>query len=294
MRFSRWLVVIAGVLLLFSWPAVVQAAPKPITGLRIAPLRAYPSQNPGDTTSGSITLTNRTPKPQTVSLSAEVFKTTDQEYNYDFEPSATAQWIQFADKQVTLGVNQSQAVAYSVAVPANATPGGHFFVLLASLNPVISSSHVNEISRVASLVYLQVNGQLNKQSRLLSASLPWFSAKPSIPLVTQVADSGNTYIQARIGVYATRQPFGQSVSLAQLNTLILPSTVHKVSGTVALPNVPGLYKVDTQYSSPTGTPMTISHYVLYVPLWLGLVIVAGLVAGGLVIRRRLQLPPPHP
>ena len=284
MKRGRWLLVIL-VLLVSAWPAATQAA-KPDIGLRITPLRSYPTLDPGATSDDSITLTNLTPKPQTISLSSEIFKVTDEEYDYDFEPSDTAQWIRFVDTQITLGVNQSQAIAYSLAVPANATPGSHLLVLLAATNPTISSSHINEVSRVASLVYLQVNGQLNKQSRLLSASLPWFSSSPSIPLTTQVADTGNTYTQARVGVYATRQPFGRADNLAQLDNLILPSTVRKVSGTVTLPKVPGLYKVDTQYSSPSGTPMTISHYVLYLPAWLQLVLLAWLVGGGLVIWRR--------
>lgn len=290
MKRGRWLFVIASVLLVFTWPVMAGAAPKPNIGLRITPLRAYPNQNPGDTTSSSITLTNLTSKPQTVSLGAEVFKVTNQEYDYDFEPSYTAKWIQFADKQVTLGVNQKQTVAYNLAVPANATPGGHYFVLLAATNPTISSSHINEVRRVASLVYLQVNGQLNKQSRLLSASLPWFSSSPTIPLTTQVADTGNTHIRARVGVFATRQPFGRQTILAQLDSLILPSTVRKITGTVMLPNVPGLYKLDMQYSSPTGSPMTISHYVLYVPLWLGLTVILVIAASGLIFWYRRQPP----
>jgi hypothetical protein len=248
--------------------------------------------DPGATSDGSITLTNLTGKTQTVSLSSELFGVTDEEYDYDFTPSSITQWIQFVDKQITLGVNQHQTVAYSVAVPANATPGDHFFVLLASLNPTISSNHINEISRVASLIYLQVNGQLSQQSRLLSASVPWFSGSPTIPLTTQVSDSGNTYVKARVGVYAARQPFGQTESLAQLDNVILPSTVHKVSGTIMLPPVPGLYKVSMQYASPTGTPMTISHYVLYLPPWLRLVLLVLIFTSGLVFWRRLHRPSP--
>jgi hypothetical protein len=108
--------------------------------------------------------------------------------------------------------------------------------------------------------------------------------------VTEVADSGNTYIRARTGIYATREPFGKREIIAQLDNIILPSTVRKISGTVPLPNTPGLYKVDAQYSSPTGTPTTISHYVLYLPVWLELAIAIWVVGGGswLMLRIRHQ------
>jgi hypothetical protein len=281
------------VLLFCSWSSVAQAA-KPTVGLQITPLRNYPTLDPGATSDSSIMLTNRTHTTQTVSLSVEVFGVTDEAYDYDFIPSSTTQWVQLVDKQITLQVNQSQAVAYSIAVPANATPGDHFFILLASLQPTLSPTHINEISRVASLVYLQVNGQLSRQSRLLSASVPWFSAHNTIPLVTQVADSGNTYIRARIGVFATHEPFGRSESLEQLNNLILPSTVRRVSGTLTLPGIPGLYKVSTQYASPTGTPMTINHYVLYCPTWLQVLILVSCVGGGLFFWRRLHRSPRPP
>ena len=278
MKRACLLLIAASLLATMAWPTPVQAAKRDV-GLKITPLRKYPVLNPGATTADSITVTNSTSKTQTISLSAEVFGVINEAYDYNFQPSETAQWIQFADKRITLVSHQSRSVAYSLAVPANATPGGHFFALLASTTPPIKPGQVNEVSRVASLIYLQVNGQINQQSRLLSASVPWFTGSPTIPLVTQVADSGNTYIRARAGVYATREPFGRPANLAQLNSVILPSTVRKISGTVKLSGVPGLYKVDVQYASPSGTPTVISHYVLYLPVWLQLA-AAALVVGG--------------
>jgi hypothetical protein len=243
-------------------------------GLRLTPLRTYQTQNPGTSDSGSLTLTNLTASTQTVTLSSEVFKVTGQQYDYDFEPTSTANWVQFADKQIILTPNQKQDVAYSIAVPVNGTPGGHYFALIASTQSLPEKGRIMEVHRVASLVYLEVSGAIIRQSHLVNVELPWFTSKTIVPVSTLIANTGNTHALARVSIDAQRQPRGSAANLSQAQNLIMPSTVRKIDSQVSLPGLPGLYAVNLTYAPPQGSANKSTHYVLYVPIWTQIVIVA--------------------
>lgn len=265
---------------IFLYPAQYTVNAAPVSGLLISPLRSYPTLDPGATTSSSITLSNLTKDQQIIDLETELFTVVNENYDYNFVPSENASWVKFADTQVVLSPKQTLSVAYSLAVPADAAPGGHYFALIASTNAATSSSRLTEVRRLASLVYLQVNGILKKDSQLLSFEMPWFTSGRTVDIQAQLINKGNTHFRARLGVAATRQPFGRSIELTQAENLILPGTVRRIGGTVTLPNMPGLYKIVVIYAPPTGPVQTIRRTVLYIPLWLQLIVLAiGAAAG---------------
>lgn len=264
---------VAGVVvLLLAFTIPVSAAPKNV-GLKVSPLRSYPSLDPGETTTGSLMITNQTPKDQTITLSAETFKVTNEQYDYNIEPSSTSDWVRFVDKLIILKPNQSQAVAYSLAVPSNATPGGHYFALLASSESAGGTGSITEVHRVASLIYLEVSGKLKKDSKLVSVDIPWFSSKTEVPISTLVANTGNTHIRARVGITVQRQPGGRVEQVSMVENVIMPGTVRKLDSKVHLPSVPGIYKISLTYAPPTGNPTVMSQTVWYFPQWCLIVII---------------------
>ncbi len=272
MKRGLWATGIVTALLLVA-PLTAQA--KAPTGLQVTPLRSYPVQNPGTITDGSLTLTNYTDSPQQVLLSTETFKTTGEDYRYSFGSNDATSWVQYAEPVIDLAPKQTKVAKYTIVIPTNAAPGGKYLALITSLAPPAGNQRITEIRRIASLVYLQVNGKVTKTSQLLSFDVPHLTSKPSFIAHVRIDNGGNTHFQSRVGFYVQRWPLpGEGKYVTQLQGFVLPGTVRQLSTEVFLPRSPGVYKVTADYSPPQGGVNHISHNIIYLPLWfLGVVVV---------------------
>src|SRR5919202_2836911 len=159
---QRWLFGIAISLAIALLPCAVFAQVQSVNkGLLITPPRQYLEAIPGKTTKSSLTVANLTDNPVSVSLSYEQFSVTDYDYDYEFE-IPKEKWISFEATQVMLKKTESRTLAYNIVVPHNASPGGHYFTLFASM-----SLGNGKLVRAATVVYVTVSGELIKQSSIM-------------------------------------------------------------------------------------------------------------------------------
>jgi hypothetical protein len=245
----------------------LQAAKTP-TGLQVSPLRTYPTQDPGSSTNGSLTLTNYTNTAQQILLSTETFQVTGEDYRYSFGSNAATKWIVFSEPTMNLAPRETKVANYTIAVPANASPGGKYLALITSISPIASEQKITEIHRVASLVYLQVNGQITKSSHLLSFDTPRVISKPSFTGSVRINNSGNTHFQSRVGFYVNHWPLtGKGSYVTQVQGYVLPGTVRQLSTIINTPRTPGVYKITAEYASPQGGVTRVSQLTYYIPMW---------------------------
>lgn len=249
------------------------SAEKKEIGLRISPLRSYPSQYPGSTSTGSIKLANITGSSQHISLSAERFLVVNEDYDYRFDQDSSASWIRIVDKEIKLIDGETKEIAYSLAVPANASPGGYYLALIASSKETTSSTELTVIKRVAAMIYLEVGGKLVKKAELITFDAPWLSTKNNIPLEFRLSNSGNTHMRARVAISYKMLPFGKPVAVSSAEALILPSSIRKIDNALKLPRLPGLYRVSSTFAPPQGGIINKNRYVLFVPFWLVIILI---------------------
>ncbi len=259
-------------------PLKASAASKPAPGLRLSPLRSYPVQKPGQSVTGSLTLTNNTDKPIVATMQAETFKVTNSNYDYSFDADEIAKWVHFYDTEVSLVPKQTKVVNYSLEVPSGAAGGGYYFALMASAQPAANPNGVLEIKRVSSLVYLEVGGKLIKKGQLVNLNLPWFSFSKTIPVEVNMANNGNTHIRSRLDMTTWRWPGQQQVNRSQQENFLLPRTVRKIDAKLTLKFLPGIYNVKVEYAPPQGGVMRQEKSVVYVPPW-SIVLVGVVVVG---------------
>lgn len=262
-----WLGLFLPVTTVANYSRVQAAETKKNIGLRIAPLRSYPVQKPGETTAGSIKLSNLTGSSQNVSLSSEQFKTIGENYDYKFEPNSNVDWVRVVDKDILLAGGENRSIAYSLAVPAGASPGGYYLAIVATTKDEESSTDITVIKRVASIIYLEVSGDITRKTNLLAFELPWLSTKRSIDIDVRIANEGNSHDRSRVAVTYRRWPFGKESSPTLIERLTLPSTVRKINGTVELPGLPGIYKINVTFAPPQGGTTNKVRYVLVLPFW---------------------------
>ena len=252
-------------------PAHAYAETK-LKGLQVSPLRSRPALRPGDTSTGQLSLSNNTDSASLVTLSVERFRVTDEDYHYDFAPGEHTDWVRLADTKIQLNKNENKKVAYSLAIPNDAPPGGYYFAVFASTESSGSGSSFKEVKRVATLIYLEVGGLLSKKVNLLGIDAPWFTKSRQLRIDSRLANQGNTHVEARLK-QSIRPLVGPVPESVQKEGLILPGSIRKLRSTVKTPWWPGIYKLSVDYSPPQGGKEESFHQILiYFPMWAWIVL----------------------
>ncbi len=273
-----WLVLALVFSCLYALPSYAEESPKN-KGLFVTPVREYVDVAPGRTKDGKLTIANFTDKPATVTLSVEQFSVADYTYDYRFTP-VEEDWVKFQATSLELQPGKSQAIAYAVDAPPNATPGGHYFSLFATV-----SKGANKV-RAATVLYVTVGGLLQRTSEIRHEAVPWISWGGDIPFRLDVKDTGNTHFFA----FASGKLDGWTAGTtsAEVTHLLLPGAIRSVGSSMPAPLLPGVYQASYGYKTDTGESVFRTRHIVYLPPW-ALLIPCGLVLGVVVWRRKRAL-----
>lgn len=162
-----------------GWQALA-AEPQNNLGLTVSPPSLELSANPGDTLNEVVRITNESPNAVTFEVSAEDFKVEGTEGSVvveeDKDPNAFSRWISFPVTQFRLAPKESTQVAFKIAVPRNAAPGGHFVSVL--FNPKATDENTGTgakvIQRVGSLLLMRVSGAVVEEGNIKRLSTKSF------------------------------------------------------------------------------------------------------------------------
>lgn len=250
--------------LIFS--ANVSAAPAPDTknkGLYVSPLRSYLTLNAGQSVTRAFTAANLTDSPMTITTDIDQFSMVDYSYDYRFN-EVDNDWVKLTEPATALKPYESHELAYTVTVPKNAAPGGHYYTLYAAA-PIKNGDNTTSTVRVATLLYLTVQGTLTRSLQVTKSSIPYFSADTTIPYSFDVKNTGNIHyfalVSARIdGLFYSDAPNGTS-------QLLMPGTTRTINASITTPPLPGIYNLTYTITPEDGSPIQKSQYFIYAPLW---------------------------
>jgi hypothetical protein len=249
-------------------------------GLFITPIREYVEVTAGQSKSGIMTIANITDNPIIVTLSVEQFSVADYTYDYTFS-EVKEDWVKFQSTQVTLQPNKSQNVAYTITVPASATPGGHYFTLFATAS--LGKGTVTSTVRAATVLYVTVDGQLRRTSTIEKETIPWISFGGDIPFTLDVRNTGNThfftYVSGRLGGIFVKQDNKEETHI------LLPGTVRTIGSSIAAPLLPGVYPATYGYKTDDGQQVNKTKYVVYLPPWTVAIPIGGSWLAVVLLRR---------
>lgn len=240
-------------------------------GLTISPLRNEVTIDPGIAYNGSLEVLNDTDVAMTVNMSAEEFKVSDYDYDYEFiEQSDIASWVSFSPSKIRLKAGEKIQVDYRIGVPISAEPGGRYISLFASTS--IASEHDSSIERVASLMYITVTGgdvlgDTSISGEVLSISSPWLVIGNGSTWSANIKNFSATHYRSSYSV-TIQDLFGSDVSPVVYGTsLILPDTVRSING--VLPNIdwPGVYKIRYTIGVGSVTSKNFVTYAIILPIW---------------------------
>lgn len=254
--------------------SITTKAVEPIKkGLTISPLRNELNIEPGTSKTSSIIMSNLSDEPMAVMLSAEGFNVINQQYDYVFtSESDVVKWVKYESDSLFLEPGQTKSVNYTVGVPLSTEPGGRYVSLFASTTDNNNDSGFSALRRIASLLYITVEGDVSREGHLITLNSPWAIFDSSKWSAT-IRNSGSTHFISRYNIKTSSILSGKEYSIIENESLIMPSSVRLISGEIPTPKFPGIYKFE--YLIGLGdTPARVEiRYALYLPKYFIWVIV---------------------
>ncbi len=184
----------------------------------VGPVKLEYSVDPGKTLKGELFLQNEGLVTQKLYPSFERFtENSSGQKNFTKEESDLSAWFNIAPS-ITLQSKESRQIPFTVRVPKNAPPGGHFAVIWWSSSPPKGErGQVSIVTRAGILVYLTVSGDI-KEAGSIKDFYPSTRFFTSIPLNFSIIfeNSGNSYLKPA-GTLKIKNLFGGTVMEAPVN-----------------------------------------------------------------------------
>lgn len=148
--------------------------------------------------------------------------------------STLAEWIEITDQPVVLGPGESKQVPFSVRVPEDATPGGHFAAIMVGTRPPDSdaSFQIKTSQIVTSLFFVRIAGDVieNGVVREFTTSKSFYQ-EPNATFEVRFENKGNVHIQPQGEIVITNM-WGKERGTIPINHKthfgnVLPESIRK-------------------------------------------------------------------
>lgn len=245
----------------------------------------------GEIGSGTMKIKNDGDVAYGFSVYARPYGVTNELYEPDFtnqqSNAGVYKWIQFDQTKYQIQPGETIEVQYTLRVPVDAAPGGHYGVLFAETDERgLEGTGVARKKRVGNLLYVTVNGSYKTSGTFKEFILPFWQTSAPVVSSVRVENTGNVDFRAKVSTTA-KDLFGQTKYSYTGDPIVLPDTTRLMEMKwEAAPNF-GFFKV-SQVVEFLGQKHQNSGYVLIAPRWAPVVLIVILSAGAAyaVLRRR--------
>ncbi len=257
-------------------------ADEPRESIALSPVSKPYNKAAGDTFRDSVTIINDGTVGYDFLMYGRPYSVQDSTYSPNFtETPSNAdayRWVQFDKTLYHLEAGQSATVEYTVRIPVNAAPGGHYGVLFAETQPSDTAGNsVVRKKRVGTILYATIKGQYQIGGQVIGTSIPFLQNRPPLSTSTSVNNTGNADFTDSI-TYSASDIFGNQKYQTQKDYPVLPQTTRDIALTWDGAPWVGLYRVGVKHAYLDKTAST-EGYVLILPLWLMIAAGAGLIGG---------------
>ncbi len=239
------------VIFLFLIVALIFIAPNFVSAVTVGPAKIEYRADPGTVIEGSLILINDSGAKQTLYSAFEKFTEANGEKKFlPAEPTELANWFNIP-KSVTLEPGGQKNIPFTVEIPKNAPPGGHFAVIWwGTASP--ESKQVSIVTRAGILVFLRVSGEVNESAELFKFSAgegKFFWGKMPENFAVFFRNKGNTYLKPQ-GEILIKNIFGGKIAnfgVNEVSSILLPDTETNLRIAKKFEKAPfafGFYKAD--------------------------------------------------
>ncbi len=208
--------------------------------LSLAPTYYEINAKPGEVVTKAVRVTNDSDEPIVITHDTTNFVAGAGEKGYpqftgkQTDVSTLANWITVNVPKITIPPRQKVDVPFTVVVPLDAEPGGHYAALTwgTSSPSAKGSGSVDITGQIATLILLNVAGTTSESGQIISfetASRATNYQKLPVQFVTKIANTGNVHFKP-VGQVTIKNMFGRTVATLPFNVVkdggnILPKSV---------------------------------------------------------------------
>lgn len=221
---------------LLMWMATNASAQSSSTTISISPPVFELSANPGEQITNSIRVSNLSDDAQTIFVDKRNFTALGEEGAVDLTeddtPYSLASWIAVDRDGVTIPAQESEVFDFTISVPANAEPGGHFGSIVFKTEPgELPEGEAGAAvgQEVGALLLVRIAGDIDEQAGVASFDVAGgLHEKGPITFETRIENTGNVHVKPR-GMITINNMFGREVATVPLDERnVLPDAIRKV------------------------------------------------------------------
>lgn len=286
--------------------------------LSVSPTLFEMTANPSQEWSSSVRIINPNPYELVVYVEAVNFAPQGEAGQGKFLPviedetpkTTLAEWLEFDRTEVVIPAEQTIELPFTIAVPENAQPGGHFAAILVGTKPPENDqqrSRVETSQVVTSLLFLRVSGEVVENGQIRSfRTLDSVLERPEATFEMRFENTGNVHLLPQ-GEIRILNMWGQERGIVPINrdTMfgnVLPESIRRFtfnwSGDWSIADMGRYTAVATLAYGAEERHFTSSETSFWIIPWREALIVGGIVIGfilfitwalKLYIRRMLSL-----
>ncbi len=237
----------------------------------------------GQTVTRQVTIINDGTNTYDFKVYAVPYSVSDKIYEPNFDKQTdngdAYTWVKFAKTRYTLNPGEKVVIPYTVEVPADAAPGGHYGVLFAETIPAEGDTQsIVRQKRVGSILYATVDGQYIRSGKTVMVAVDAIQLGGHLTARVSVNNTGNVHFVATEYIQV-KNIFGKIVYETTLDRVVMPKTSR--DSVVEWKDSPalGLYRVKVE-SKVLDKITDDSKWVLLIPVWM--LVVAPIVIGVLI------------
>lgn len=242
--FTKATVLVGAALLLSQCFFATQVLAQGSQSLSVAPTLFEMTAVPGQSWQSSIRVINTNPFPLTVYLQVVNFAPQGEGGTGKFIPvfedftegKTLAEWITFPELEVTIPPQKTQGVPFTLEVPHDVSPGGHFAAILVGTRPGddegTNKFQVRTAQFVTSLFFLRVAGDVVEKGSIREFRVSErLLTKPEVSFELRFENNGNVHLQPQ-GEIMIYNMWGKERGVVPINHRthfgnVLPDSIRK-------------------------------------------------------------------
>jgi hypothetical protein len=206
------------------------------TALGISPVNFELTGNPGDVIINQIKIFNSS-EDSSIGIKMEVEDITPQgEIGHvvtepvEKDTYSLAGWIKTDPEEFILEPRTQGFITFTISIPENAEPGGHYGAVLASTKSIAGPGPTGAAitQRVGTLVLLSVSGEVKEELTVKDFSAPGYSEYGPVPFIIRFENKGTVHVKPRGFVTITNWLGKKIADIEFPQQNVLPGAVRKI------------------------------------------------------------------
>lgn len=204
----------------------------------LSPVSVELEASPDSVVTGQIEITNTFNEPRTYYVSVQKFTAQGEEGQPDFisaaDSSGVASWLVPERTSVPLEPRETRAFAYTLTLPADAEPGGHFAAIFFSDLPPQGrgGTSIGIGAKVGALFFLRVPGEIVEAARIEDFRVSGDGVLNRLPasFELRIRNLGSVHLRPQ-GEIVFENVLGKTADRTQLNpqqNIILPGSARRL------------------------------------------------------------------